>query len=177
MKSKKIVLGALCLGICVLSLFLFRGVTNVLNAVVIPLSLGVFTSTMYFKEKISVYIALTIFVFVLFPLQIIFLLFYFLISLLLIYIGLWNLGFLKGFLLLSFSLTLFFTAAVFLTDLIFGSKIVQITMGLMGGNIWIYLLSVAIQAIIVSAIILPLYLKIPHSRKRKTKHRENKIYL
>jgi len=177
MKAKKIVLGALCLGICILSLFFFRGVTNVINAIVIPLSLGIFTFSMDFKEKLAVYIGLAIFAFVLFPLQLIFLFFYFLISLLLIYIDLWNLGFLKGFLLLSFSLTLFFTASVFLTDLIFGSKIVQITMSLMGDNILIYLLSVAIQAIVVSVIVLPLYLKILHSQKKKTKHRDYKIYL
>ena len=156
-KIGNLIKGALCISICLLSFYIFHGITNIFNSLFITLSLGIFTEKMNFSEKSAVYISMVIFTFIFFPLQIIFLGFYIILSLILIYIKSKNLNFIKSYLFLFPIMTFLFTSALYLTDFVFNTQIAKITTDLLGGNIFYFLISITFQAIIISAIVLPLY--------------------
>ncbi len=157
MKAINLIYGALCISICLLSFFAFRGLTNVINALIVPLTLGIFTQSMNFREKVAVFIALGIFVFILFPLQVIFLLFYVLLSLVLVFLYKKNMGALKSYFVFSLLMSVFFTGALYLTDFVFKTRIASVTTDILGGNVFFFFVSVAVQAFVISAIVLSLY--------------------
>ena len=157
MKAKNLIYGALCISICLLSFFAFRGLANVVNALIVPLTLGIFTQSMSLREKVTVFIALGIFVFILFLLQIVFLSFYVVLSLVLVFLYEKNIGVLKRYFAFSLLMTVFFAGALYLTDFVFKTRIASITTDILGGNVLFFFVSVAVQALVISAVVLPLF--------------------
>lgn len=148
-----LVRGGLCIAICLLSFLIFRGMANLLNAIVIPLAVTVFTNEMSLREKSALFIALGIFCFVFFPLQILFLSFYILMSFILNFLYKKPRRFLSSFLIFTLTVICFMILAVYGTDIIFKTQIVKITTHLMGGNPYVFLSSIVIQSLIISAVV------------------------
>jgi len=157
MKAKNLIYGALCVSICVLSFYLFRGFANIVNALIIPLTMGIFTQSMKLREKVAVFITLGILSFILFPLQVIFLLFYVVLSMVLVILYERKTGALKSYFIFYLLMTVFFTGALYMTDFVFKTRIASITTEILGGNILFFFVSVSVQAFVISAIVLPLF--------------------
>ena len=160
MKTKNLIKGALAIVLCLLSFMIFRGVTNILNAFFVPLVLSIFIYNMSLHEKIAIFLALQILCFFIFPVQLIFSFFYCVIAFITTYMRQKGIRYFLVWATVTVCVTLFFYIAVRLTDLIFMTKIYEITLRVMKNNSLIYIFALFIESIIVSTLYILIFKKI-----------------
>ncbi len=148
--------GALAIAMVTVFFLMFRGVTNVFNALLVPLTLYAFSRGNKLEEILTVYAAVLIFVALFFKLQLIFILLYFVIAFLLDLLlrdG-ERRHTLMATLTISLAVSLGLWVAVVLTDDLFGTRIYEITLGMLGGNAYAYAIMLWIESFLISVGLL-----------------------
>lgn len=162
MRTLNIAKGAIAVSLCIVSLLLFKGYMNILNALFIPLALAIFSADMETKELPVLYGVLFLCCFILFPVQVIFVVFYILIAFSIRLYTKKNIRTIIAWLILSLQTALFFTFAIFLTDMVFSTKMLDIMLNTVRGNISIVFAVILFEGIIVAALQLFSYKKTAH---------------
>jgi len=148
-KTNIITRGALAIALIFVYFSLFKGVTNIINAFLVPLTLCVFTMKSKKKEIFIVYLAAILFSLLLFPIQSFFIVFYCGIAFLLLQIHKKNVCNALAILLLTITVSLSFWIAILLTDRVFLMNINGIMMQIFKGNIFAYTFILVFEGAIV----------------------------
>lgn len=152
MKTKTITRAAMALTLIFICFSIFKGPTNILNALFIPLILYFGLFKLSSREFIAVTIATMLFCFIFFKVQIIFVLAYCGIALLLIWLNKKSYGWLLAFALLTVAISFSFFIALTMTDFIFGTQINILLIRMLGGNIITYCLLLLCEGLLISLI-------------------------
>jgi hypothetical protein len=129
----------------------FKGATNIINAFLVPLTL--FLATIHTKKRdmIAVYIVLILFCLLLFPLQMVFVVFYCAIAYMLVILTVRKVRLILAVLILTIVVGCSFWLAILLTDLLLHTNMNAIMMDLLHGNVWAYILLIFFEATLVAA--------------------------
>jgi len=152
MKTKTITRAAMALTLIFICFSIFKGTTNILNALFIPLILYFGLFQLSSREFIAVTIATILFCFIFFKVQIIFVLAYCSIALLLIWLNNKSYGWLLAAALLTVAISVSFFIALTMTDFIFGTQINTLLIRMLGGNIIAYCLLLLCEGLLISLI-------------------------
>lgn len=139
----------MALALVLISFTLFKGVTNLVNAVIVPLALFIAFQIMTGKERLSFALLVVLVVILYIPVQIIFVLYYLFIA--------WKMcGFVKQRIRLFVQLTLLNALAVpigvRLTDQLFMTVMEKVLLGLVGNQLIFYGLWMLIQGAFLGLI-------------------------
>jgi hypothetical protein len=147
--------GALAIAMVTVFFLLFRGVTNIFNALLVPLALYAFSRGNRLEEILTVYAGVLIFVALFFKMQLIFMLLYFVIAFLLdLLLKEEGRHTLMATLTISLAISLGFWVAIVLTDDLFGTRIHDMTLAMLGGNAFAYAIMLWIEGFLVSVGLL-----------------------
>lgn len=152
MKTKTITRAAMALTLIFICFSIFKGTTNILNALFIPLILYFGLFKLSSREFIAVTIATMLFCFIFFKVQIIFVLAYCSLALLLIWLNNKSYGWLLAVALLTVAISVSFFIALTMTDFIFGTQINILLIRMLGGNIIAYCLLLLCEGLLISLI-------------------------
>lgn len=133
---------------------LFKGPTNILNALFVPLAIFVFSYTNNLRERLIFYFTLIIFCALFFNIQIFFVIVYCFIAAVLRIINVNKYRKIVAFISLTSSVSCLFYLGIILTDLVFQTKMYSITMNILNNNIVTYLVIILIEASIISILLL-----------------------
>ena len=140
--------GALALAIICVLFLIFKGATNILNALLVPITLYTFSLNKNRSEMLTTYIAAILLCALLFNFQVLFIVFYCGISILLLLLYK-RVNAIFFILILSTVICLCLYSAILLTDYIFGTNMLKITLKVLNGNMLVYLMVVIIEGFIV----------------------------
>jgi hypothetical protein len=149
-KASTITQGALTVTLIFVYFLLFKGVANILNALLVPLTLYVFSRGRKMSEVLAVYSVLVLICALFLNLQIIFILFYCGIAYLLSFLSNKNYHTVVSLLILAFAVSLSFWVAIMLTDYIFLTHINAIMMKILKGNLFAYALMLFAEGSLVA---------------------------
>jgi hypothetical protein len=136
------------LAISLISFSIFRGASNIVNALIIPLTLAVGAQRLTIRSFLAVVLALFGLTAVLFPLQMIFVIFYGgLAALIHILLNLRKTG--LAFLIHTLAVSICFWLAILLTDLIFLTKMQAIMMQMLSNNYFAFAGLILFEGLIV----------------------------
>ena len=152
MKTKTITRAAMTLTLIFICFSIFKGTTNILNALFIPLVLYFGLYKLRSREFIAVTIATMLFCFIFFKVQIIFVLAYCIIALLLMGLNKKSFGWLLAVALLMVAISVSFFMALIMTDFIFGTQINILLIRMLGGNLIAYSLLLLCEGLLISLI-------------------------
>lgn len=152
MKTKTITRAAMSLTLIFICFSIFKGTTNILNALFIPLILYFSLFQLSSREFIAVTIAAILFCFIFFKVQIIFVLAYCSLALLLVWLNNKSCGWLLAVALLTVAISVSFFMALIMTDFIFGTQINFMLIRMLGGNIIAYCLLLLCEGLLISLI-------------------------
>lgn len=152
MKTKTITRAAMALTLIFICFSIFKGTTNILNALFIPLILYFALFQLSSREFIAVTIAAILFCFIFFKVQIIFVLAYCSLALLLVWLNNKSYGWLLAVALLTVAISVNFFMALIMTDFIFGTQINILLIRMLGGNIIAYCLLLLCEGLLISLI-------------------------
>ncbi|MBN2852271.1 MAG: hypothetical protein JXQ23_05985, partial [Clostridia bacterium] len=138
MNAKSIAVGGLSIALICIFFTLFKGVTNILNAFLVPLALYLSLLKLKKKEIFAVYFVLAIICFLFFRLQFIFVLFYCLIAYLLSVLKYKKLSFILSSLILTFAVSISFWLSIMLTDFFLFTHMGDIMLAIFNGSYVIY---------------------------------------
>ena len=147
--------GALMLALIYIFFFLFKGVTNIFNAFLVPITLYVFSKGKNRQEKLLIYGVLITFCALFYNIQVVFVTFYCAIAYLLNSLNN-NKKLNKVFtiIILSTAISLSFWVAIILTDYIFLTRINAIMMQVLKNNIIAYGIIFFIEGAVIGLILL-----------------------
>jgi hypothetical protein len=138
MRTRPLVLGSFSIVLTIVFFTFFRGMSNFLNAFLVPMTLFVLLKDHSLKEMVTVFIAAFLIVLFLYQLQTIFFLFYGLLALLLIELNKKHFHWIFNILVLSLCLSLSFYLATVITDYLFLTRIRTFTIAMVGGSPIVY---------------------------------------
>lgn len=144
---------ALAIPIVCISFMLFKGPSNILNALFVPLTIFVFTFNSNRKESIAFYIAIILFCAAFFGIQIFFISMYCVIAHSLIIVHKRRMKPFVAFPMLTFVVGFCFWLGILATDFIFYTEINQIMMKILHNNALYYFGMLAIEAGLVSFLL------------------------
>lgn len=150
MNLKMLARGAIAVGLILVFFTLFKGATNILNALFVPLTLFITTINCKKKDLFIIFAALMIMCIALFNMQIIFMSFYFILALILIKFDKLNLRSFLHIIILATIICIGFYISIRLTDLIFLTKIYEIMIRVLKGNLALYFSILFIESLLVS---------------------------
>lgn len=153
-ENSTITQGAITLGIICGFFVLFRGVTNIFNAFLVPISLYVYLKGKKKRDIWVMYLLVIIFCGIFFNMQLIFITFYCGISLLLNILNQKNLNKMLSVLILSIVVSLSFWIAIILTDFLFLTHINEIMITILNGNILVYSMILYIEGLVIGTSLL-----------------------
>jgi hypothetical protein len=162
MRPRSLTNGAAAITLTLVSFLIFRGMTNLVNSITIPLIFLFFTGSLDQQSRIAVGVAMLFAVLFLFPAQILFTLIYLGMAILLIYI----LG--KDHLiqlLYPILVTGLLIFGVNLTDKLFLTEINAFMVHLSGGKLFVYILIFFIESLLISGLHFFFYRNILHRSK------------
>ena len=137
-KASMITQGAIGIALIFVYFSLFKGPTNIINALLIPITLFLISIKQKKKDIFILYSAVFIFCLLFFNLQSFFIIFYCCISFLLIKIREKKVGIALAALILTIAVSFSFLIAMFLTDYFLGTQMIGIIMGVLKGNFFVY---------------------------------------
>jgi hypothetical protein len=158
--SSSITQGALVIALIVVFFLFFKGVTNILNALLVPLSLFIFSINKKYSETLLVYLAVFFICVFFFNLQLLFFIFYCAIAFILKVLIHKNINLFLSAVILSITSTIAFWLAIMMTDYIFLTQMGRIMLELLDGNIFVYALMLTAEGILVGVSQLLLSRKI-----------------
>ncbi len=150
MRIRALVLGSFSIVLIIVFFTVFRGMSNFLNAFLVPMTLFVFLKDQSKKEIMTVFIAALFLVLFLFQMQTIFFIFYGLVSMILIELNKKDLSVFLSTIIVTFSLSLSFYLATVMTDYLFMTKIREFTIIMVGGSPMLYALYLLIFGLLMS---------------------------
>lgn len=153
-KTANLARGALSLAIIIVSLVLFKGVANIINAVVIPAALYVNLRGLEAWTIVKIFIGYILMCLVLFNHQIIFALVYCVIATTLLYVSSRGLSVLVKVIVLSLVSFVCFVAGIKLTDMLFMLHIEKMMLQLLNQNYIRYYLIILAEGVIVGLCIV-----------------------
>lgn len=153
MKLNNLTRSALSLSIIFVCFLIFKGPTNILNALFIPLTIVIFTYSNNNKESMIFYLATILFCLLFFNIQIFFIIMYCIIANSLIFFLKNNIKAFLVFPILTLIIALCFWLGIFLTDAIFHMQINHIMMKILNNNLIYYLSMIIIESGIVSFLL------------------------
>jgi hypothetical protein len=149
MKSKDLAYGAIAITLILVSFFIFRGMTNLVNCITVPLIFLFFTQGFDQRSSLTVATTVLLAVILLFPIQIIFILIELGMAVLLRFI-LRKRSMTQ--LLYPIIVTLLIIVGVVLTDMLFKTQINAFVLRISGGNGFSYILIFFIEGLIIAGI-------------------------
>lgn len=153
MRLNNFVYNILALAIIYILFLFFKGPTNILNALFVPLTLLIFSFKSNFKERMIFYGTVILFSALFFNVQIFFIIAYCVIAAILRVIHVNRFKILGSILLLTVSVGFLFYLGIVLTDLVFQTQINSIMMNVLNNNILIYSIIIIIEAGFVSVFL------------------------
>lgn len=162
MRTRTLTSGAAVIMLTLVSFFFFRGMTNLVNSITVPLTFLFFTRHFDPRSSLFVGIALLLAVLMLFPSQILFTLIYLCMAMLL------KLSLKKGRitrLLYPICVTILLILGVVVTDKVFLTEINAFMLRISGGSIPIYLLIFFVESLVISGLHFFFYHTILHRSK------------
>lgn len=153
MRLNVFVYNILALAIIYILFLLFKGPTNILNALFVPLTLLIFSFKSNFKERMIFYSTVILFSALFFNTQIFFIIAYCFIAAILRVIQVNSFKTIGSLLLLTMSVGFLFYLGIVLTDLVFQTRINSIMMNVLNNNILVYTVVIIVEAGIVSVFL------------------------
>ena len=148
-KLTMITRGAIAMALIFVFFSIFKGPTNIFNALLIPITLYLSSINQKKKEIFTLYSAVIIFCLLFFNIQIFFIIFYCFISFLLIIIRENNVSTVLSALILTFAVSLSFLIAMYLTDWFLLTDMIGIIMKVLKGNVFVYGIMLIIEGAFV----------------------------
>ncbi len=155
--TKSITFGALAVALVIVSFTLFKGVTNILNALLVPLALSLVSLKLRKMEIITILICVILICFFFFYLQLFFIFFYCAISILLVFLSNKKVKSVLSVLILTVATSLSFWIAIILTDAVFATKMNTIMLNVFKGNYSLYSTMLLVEGLIVSVAMFLLF--------------------
>lgn len=154
MKIVEVARAGIFLALVMASYLIFKGTSNILNAILVPLFLYAAISSLSIKGRVALFLSLIILSAVINMWQIFFSFFYFLIAVImyLTAIGNWKLPW--RIILVSFFMFISFLISIRLTDLVFATRIEAFMLQLTGGSYLLYALIIALEGLVVGAALI-----------------------
>ena len=141
--------GAMALALIFVFFSLFKGVTNILNAFLIPLTLYLSSINQNIKQILTLYFALIIFCFLFFNVQFFFIIFYCGIAFLLTKLGEGKVNIVLSALILTITISFSFWIAIMLTDHFFLTNMNDIIMKVLKENTFAYGMMLIVEGALV----------------------------
>ncbi|KAF0091473.1 MAG: hypothetical protein FD141_1262 [Fusobacteria bacterium] len=153
MRLNIFVYNILALAIVYILFLLFKGPTNILNALFVPLTLLIFSFKSNFKERMVFYGTVILFTALFFSVQVFFVIAYCFIAAILRVILVNKFRALGSLLLLTLSVGFLFYLGIVLTDLVFLTRINSIMMNVLNNNVFVYAMVIIVEAGFVSVLL------------------------
>ncbi len=154
MKVNNLVYNILALTLIYIFFLFFKGPTNILNALFVPLTIFIFSYRNDLRERLIFYGTVILFCALFFNIQIFFVIVYCFIAAVLRIIHVNKFKTISSFLSLTGTVSFFFYLGIVLTDAVFQTNINSIMMRVLDNNIIIYLVMIIIEASVVSILLL-----------------------
>ncbi|MGM0603602.1 MAG: hypothetical protein ACQESS_09850, partial [Bacillota bacterium] len=151
---------AFSLALIFVSLTLFRGTTNIINSLTVPIIIHINIRKYGIRNFVLLIFSALIISILFFFQQLVFIFIYALIALNLNFIQTHNYRFFKSSVIISSITSAGFLIGVNLTDLIFGTAITDVFASISGGNILVLLAIFAVQGILIGNLLLILVKRI-----------------
>jgi len=148
-KLNMITRGAMAMALIFISFSLFKGVTNILNAFLVPMALYLCSINQKKKQIFTLYSAVIIVCFLFFNVQFFFIIFYCCIAFILIELRKKNINTLLSALILTLTISFSFWIAIMLTDHFFLTHMNNIIMKVLKGNVLKYIITLIIEGALV----------------------------
>jgi len=148
-KLNMITRGAMTMALIFISFLLFKGVTNILNAFIVPQVLYLCCINQKEKQIFTLYLAVIIFVVLFFKIQLFFIIFYCCIAFILTQLRKKNINTLLSTLTLTLAISFSFWIGIILTDYFFLTRMNEIIINVMKGNIFKYSIMLIIEGALV----------------------------
>lgn len=146
---RSVTFGALTIALIVVFFTFFKGVTNILNAFFVPITLFSFSINRKASELLAVSAGAIAICALFFNLQLIFIVFYCVIALILSTLNRKNAGIVVSAITLSVAVTIFFWIAIMLTDTLFKTHMSEILLKLMNDSRVYYILLLTFEGTMV----------------------------
>lgn len=156
MKLNYLVYNILSMTLVYILFLLFKGPTNIVNALFVPLTLFVFSYKNTLKERLIFYAAVVLFSALFFSVQVFFVLVYCFIAAILSFIEEKKIRKILAFFLLTTSVSLCFYVGLVLTDLFFRTHINAIMMKILDNQLLVYFSIILLEAGVVSIFLIGL---------------------
>ncbi len=153
MHVQKLTKSAIFLALIVVSFLLFRGTTNIFNAVIVPLLISITIKDMKIKEGLTFIAAIILLGFMFFRFQIFFIILYALLAVMLLYTKKNNYRFSTKALFFSATSAVGFFIVIRMTDLVLGSPIERALIAISGGSFGNYLTLLLAQGLFVGLML------------------------
>jgi len=153
LKIKNITFTALSLALIFVSLTLFRGATNIVNSLTVPVIIYINIREYGIRNFVILVISVLVISILFFFQQLAFIFTYALIALILNLIAKNDYSFFKSSIMISSITTVFFLLGVNLTDLIFGTAITNLYSSILGGRIYAVILIFAVQGAVIGNLL------------------------
>lgn len=150
MKIKNLTHTAISLALIFISFLIFRGSSNIINAVTVPLILYLNYKKFSLKEYVTLILMTLIFSLLFFFQQLFFIILYALLGIFLSKLFKSNYSFFFRMVSLTFVFFIGFFGTLNITDFILGTALQQMLLSLMGGNIFFLILFYLFNSIIIS---------------------------
>lgn len=148
--GRNLTTAAMIMAICLVSFSIFRGAANILNALVIPLALAIGKQKLAARFFAAVALALAGLTAILFPMQLVFVVFYCGLAILIqIFLRLRHLA--LAILLHTVAVSISFWLAIMLTDWLFLTEMQPIMLALLNNNYLIYAAMILFEGLIVGS--------------------------
>jgi len=154
MKINEVTRAGIILALVMVSYALFKGTSNIFNALLVPLFLYAAISNLSLKGVVALFLSLMFLSAVINMWQIFFSLIYFFLAVLIYLATTRQLKFSLRILLISFVVFISFLFSIRLTDLVFGTRIEAFMMQLAGDSFFIYAAIIALEGVVVGTILV-----------------------
>ncbi len=154
MKTVEVTRAGIVLTLVMVFYALFKGTSNILNALLVPLLLYTAISSFSLKGRIVLFFALIFLSAIINVWQIFFSLVYFLLAVLINLTTVWQWKLPLRIALVSVVVFISYLFSIRLTDLVFGTRIETIMLQFVGGNYFIYAAIIALEGFVVGTILV-----------------------
>lgn len=154
MRTRALLLGSFSIVLSIVFFTVFRGMSNFLNAFLVPMTLFVFLKGLSYKEMVTVFMAALLVVLFLYQLQTIFFIFYGLVAVLLIKLSRKDFNGIFSTIIISLSLSFTFYLATVITDYLFLTRIRAFTIVMLGGSPVMYAVYLFIFGLLVGSAMI-----------------------
>ncbi|HEY5561769.1 MAG TPA: hypothetical protein VIK72_08460 [Clostridiaceae bacterium] len=149
-KLSSITRGAMAIALIFVSFSLFRGVTNILNALLVPLTLYLSSINQKKKQIFTLYSVVIIFCLIFFNMQFFFIIFYCCIAFLILKLREKNINAVLSALILTLTISFSFWIGIMLTDYFFLTNMNDVILKVLRGNFFAYGMMLIIEGALVA---------------------------